>query len=364
MEVDTETFRDEPDEGKVTERETMFATLDAIEAREKAEASDEPKDDAKPEGAQPRDPAGRFANKDAAAPASTGKADQPATGATEPQAAGAAPAAIEAPQSWSAEAKAYWASLSPDAQKYIAQREGDVHKQITSQGERLKAYETLEPVIAPRRAALAATYGNEAAALQQLFAISDFASSDPHGFVQWYAGQRGIDLRTLIQSHQQPQQQQPMDPQLAAALQRQNELEQRVAAREQAEYAREASTVQAEVDAFSKDKPYFDEVRPIMAQIIANGLVNTMDEAYDRAIWALPNIRERMLADKATADRAAAEKADAEAKAKADAEAKERARAAARAGRVNVSSKGAGASPSPPKDIRRLMEETYDALNA
>ncbi len=363
--VDTETFRN--DETK-DERATMEAVMDRLEAEEKAERDRVKAEDVQPEptetpaepttGAQPRDEVGRFAAKKAAEAAAK-SADQPKAASPEPS-----QTAIEAPQSWSAAEKAKWATLPPDLKAYIAQREGEAHKQISTMGERLKEVDSLEPVIGPRRMALAAEYGSVAAAFQQLFAASDFATRDPAGFIRMIAERRGIDLRALI-PQQAPQPQVPADPYVAATMRHQAELDRRLSAFEQQKQQAEIAQITDEIETFGRDKPYFAEVRATMAELIGNGFVGTLEDAYDRSIHGLPEIRERVWADRLAAEKAATEKAAAEAKAKAEADAKERAHAAARRGRVNVTSSGGGVSPSRERgNLREQLESAYDSIEA
>src|SRR5687767_37612 len=94
-----------------------------------------------------RDDAGKFAAKNPAeqaadAPPVNENADQTA----ESQVEQAAPA-IDAPLSWSAEQKAKWASVPPDLQTYISQRDKESHDAITRAGQQIKAFEPIRNVI-------------------------------------------------------------------------------------------------------------------------------------------------------------------------------------------------------------------------
>jgi hypothetical protein len=80
---------------------------------------------------------------------------------------------------------------------------------------------------------------------------------------------------------------------------------------------REQASVEAELKAFQSANPHFDAVREDMGRMIQAGIVNTLQDAYDRAIWARPDIRQRILADQRAADEA--KRAEAAAKVSADA---------------------------------------------
>lgn len=60
-------------------------------------------------------------------------------------------------------------------------------------------YDVIEKsILGPRRAAFAAEGTNPIVALNQLFAMSDFAGRDPGAFVLWYADQQKLDLDKLL----------------------------------------------------------------------------------------------------------------------------------------------------------------------
>lgn len=294
-----------------------------------------------------RDGSGRFTMKDGAE-APTEITDQPATVAAEtvPEAP-----SIEPPQSWSAEARAKWDALPPDLRTYIAQREGEAHKAITSAGERAKQFEALDSVLAPRRQALAQTYGSEAAAIQQLLQLSDYAAQDPAGFVQWFAQSRGINLPGV--------QQQPgnaPDP-VAPLYQEIQGLKQTIAQREAAE-------TEAQIRTFAEAKgpdgqplrPHFDDVRADMGRMINAGLAKGLDDAYAKAIRANDAVWAKVQA----AEAATKAKAEAEAAAKRQAEAAKAAAEAKRAAGGNVRSTGAvTGSPGKAATMRETMEAAY-----
>ena len=70
--------------------------------------------------------------------------------------------------------------------------------------------------------------------------------------------------------------------------------------------------MKSELDAFvnAKDESgnlkhaYFDDVKEEMRKLFAAGLVNNFDDAYNRAIWAVDSVREKMIAERAKNDMA------------------------------------------------------------
>jgi hypothetical protein len=282
--------------------------------------------------------------------------DQPETPPAET--APAAPS-IEPPASWSAEAKAKWTTLPPDVQRVIADRESEAHKAITGMGEKAKFAEQLEEVLGPRRQALAASFGSEAAALKQLFALSDFASNDPAGFAQWFAQQHGLNFG---QTNAPAQPQGPQDP---ATDRRLRAIEQTVSQQQQA--AMDAD-IRSFADAKAPDgaplRPHFEAVRAQMGRIIGAGLATTLEDAYEQAVLINKDVRAKIEADKA----AAAAKAAAEAEAKRREEAAKAAAEARKAASVNVRSTGSpSGSPAKPANMRdtmRAVAEKYYGAGA
>lgn len=115
--------------------------------------------------------------------------------------------------------------------------------------------------------------------------------------------------------------------------------------------------MQAEAEAniaqFSKDKPLMqnDEVRQEMGRLINAGICSTVPEAYDRAIYGLPAIREQVLAEQQA-------KAETERKQKAQAEA-ERAKTAS----VQVKGAPTGGAQSASLKAKDRRGQLAEALN-
>jgi len=270
-------------------------------------------------------------------PAETKLADQPQAEVSEP-----ATPAIEAPQSWSAEARAQWAKLPPEAQKYIAQRESDAHKAITSQGEKVKAFEPFDQISSRYKPVFDRHGVKPHEAFETLLRAHSKLEQDPISGLVQVGLSYGIDLRPLLNGNtvHQP------DPRVQALEQTVFQLTQQHHQREQQAQAAEQAQANTQIAEFAKDKPYFEEVRSFMGQLIALEQATTLQQAYDMATHANPVIRERILSDQR---KAAETKRAEEAKAKAD--------EARKSGRVNVRS--GTAQPSP-----RSMDEDIEALAA
>jgi hypothetical protein len=242
---------------------------------------------------QPRGPDGKFAPKGA-------PAEQPGT-VTGTEQQGQQPAAVQAPRGID---PTVFAALPAETQQQVASTMATVEQQAA----RYQGYEQLEQVIGPRRQAWAINGVSEAQAVNQLLAISDFATQSPPDFIQWYAGQHGIDLSALVQ--QSAASDQFVDPavqelreqvnrltgQLTNMTQGQQQAQHNSLVNLTAEFASEAGTDGKPL------RPYFGELHmlPFIQQVKAENPNasprDVLSTAYDRACWATPAVREKMLA--------------------------------------------------------------------
>jgi hypothetical protein len=141
-----------------------------------------------------------------------------------------------------------------------------------------------------RRDALSMQYGGVDRALEQLFALSDFAARDPNGFVRHFAQQRGVNLSQLMQPQAQGQQQE-VSPQQAIAAMVQQEIERRDVDRLYNEFAGQA-------DLEHRNDP---QVRTTMAALLAANQARDYRSAYEMAVRAHPDLGPKWAAAQAAA---------------------------------------------------------------
>lgn len=303
-----------------------------------------------------RDDGGRFASKDtgqepeAETPAPEAvTTDQPAAEEPEP----AAPA-IEPPNAWSAEMKAKWATLPPDAQAYIAQREGEAHKAITRAGEERQAFEPYRNVIESHRDVFQRNgYGERphegvAAMLQ----IERALQANPVGTIGIIAKAYGVDLSRLAGGQPPAGQQPPTDPRYAALEGRLNQLTGHLQAQHMEAESRAKAELAQTITEFSKDKSDWSELEDtVVGQIVSiralspkKGHAEVLKEAYAAAQRIHPEVSKRLAEE--------ARKAEEVRKAEEAKKAAEKARAA---GSVNV--KGTPAAGGKPKTMDETIEE-------
>jgi hypothetical protein len=282
-------------------------------------------------------PDGKFVSpngKAADAPADPDSVVQPPSEVVEP-----AKPAIDPPNSWTAEAKAHWAKLPPEAQTYIAQREGEAHKAITSYGDRLKSYEPFDQIITQHKDEFARRGMQPAQAFAYLLNAQAQLDQNPIDGLVNIGLTYGIDLRPLL-AGQQGSLPAP-DPRLGQVTQELSQIKQTIQQQQQALEQQQQAEAEATLKEFAKDKPYFEEVRKLMSSFLKGEHAETLSDAYDMAVNASPKVRARIQADQ----RAAEEKKTAEAKAKAEEEAKKKVADATKSAKVNVRSTSAHPNP-------------------
>ena len=329
------------------------ATEASVEQRAEVAAPEVPD---QPSGDRPRGPDGKFLPKTADAPATA--AATPITDRAEPTAATAAPStaqAVSPPVSWSAEAKAAFAALTPAVQQAVLKREKEVSDGFAQKSAELKDWEPLKSVLGPRQHALAAAYGSVANGIQTLFSLSDYAEKDAHGFIKWFAQQRGIDLSSLAGTPAgQPQA--SADPTIAALQQQIASLNQQLTGFTQSQEQAQQAELTRQIEAFKADPKnvHFEAVRAEMAALMQGGRAKDLQDAYDKAVYANPETRRLVMEEQRAAEQA---QRDAE-----------NARAAAEARRIrdtNQATTGVtGASPSKARKWDETMDEKHKALSA
>jgi len=290
-----------------------------------------------------------------------------------------------APEGWSKEAKAEAAKVPPAVQAAITKRETDMAKGVAEIKQR---YADMDQAIQPRVDLIRKHGHTPAQAVNQLFTWFEALANRPDQAFPALMQSFRWDPRALL-AHVQPAakepgaegEQQPAGDVPPAVQDYINKMELRQQQLEQAvtqKFGHLENTFAEQSFAktndvlrnWSKDKPHFEDVRMAMAHFIGSGLVPPLengsadlDKAYDMALYAMPDVRSKVLAEqsaKATADR----------KAKAEAEKKAQQAAADKARKTGLSITGGapgaavasqGKKPKS-KSVRESIEEARREL--
>jgi len=223
---------------------------------------------------------------------------------------------LEAPRSWTGPMKEKWATLPPDVQAEITRRENDVHKMVTSSEGELRLGRELKDVITPYMPIIQAEGGTPATAVQSLLNTAyQLRTGTPERkaqLIQEIANTYGVDLGHLTQG------QQPQDNyvrQLQMEIQNLKQTLNPQAIIGQLQEQQETARLMSDIEAFKSNpaNKHFETVKAAMAPLLSSGQAKDLQEAYDMACWANPNIRSTLLQTQ-EAEKAAKRKAEMDAK--------------------------------------------------
>ena len=197
---------------------------------------------------------------------------------------------ISAPNSYTKEAKDWFGTLPHEHQKYLAEREKQYEQGLSRARNQ---YNWVDKVYNDRKDALLAQgYQTPQDYINDLVLISDALNKDP-----------AQTLELLKQNYNVNAAQNQNE----SALQKQVQtLSQMVSEQQNYLQQQENNRVKSEYDAFinAKDEngnlkhAYFDDVKEEMAKLFNAGLVNNFEDAYNRAIWSVESVRNKIIADK------------------------------------------------------------------
>lgn len=247
-----------------------------------------------------------------------------------------------APEAFSKEAKAEWAKVPSTVQAAVLKREADVAKGV----EELKGrYRDIDAALAPHLPAIRQHGHTPGQAVNQLFAWFQALGTNPDVAFPALAKSFGWGgPRAAAEQPVQPDGSQP-EGEVSPAVQKYiNDMQTKLSQIEQTfgqqltgltqTFQQQSEQKTNEILAnWSKDKPHFESVRQLMAQLIQSGATPLkngqvdLDGAYDMALYANPEIRKAVLAEQQKAA-VAARKVKAAADLKAQEEAAVKARRA------------------------------------
>ena len=220
----------------------------------------------------------------------------------------AAPPAVEQPEikppsSWKPEAKEAFIkaergeALTPQEIKVLTaeaqRRENDFFKgveEFKGHAQKARAY---EQAIAPYRNTIQNLGVDEPAAIAALLqADHTLRYADPATKAQYFgqlAQQYGIDLGQV----QQPQQ---LDPQVQYLQQQMSALRQQQMMWQNSIQQQEQEKAHNQLGEFSNSgKTHFEAVRNDMADLLESGKAQSLEQAYEMAIWMRPDIRQTLV---------------------------------------------------------------------
>ena len=289
---------------------------------------------------------------------------------------------VAAPAAWTKEAKAAWAELPPAVQQAVVKREADVQKGV----DELKAkYADIDQALAPHIPVIRQHGHTPAQAVNQLFAWFQALAVNPDAAFpalqkcfNWQPqtapaqAQPGAAAAAAPSAAEQPAGEIPVQVQQYINQMRQ-ELDQikqgfgqQLGSMQQTFASQQEAKTQEILANWAKDKPHFEKVRGLMAQLIASGAVPLkegrvdLDGAYTKAVRLDDDVFTQMQQAE-VAKKDAEMKAAAAAKKKADEDAAKAAKAASASLTPNAPGSAPGAHGKPKKG-RSVRETLLDAI--
>lgn len=267
---------------KETQRDkARSAVADAI----KQLKGDEPKSD------RQRDETGKFV------PVSAPKVEAPKESPTTENVTKASvepPKAPDAPPvSWTADAKTDWTNASPALKAAVLKREQEVSQGFAQYSEKTRQYEQVLSPLVQETQKLGIDPGE---GLQQLLTAHHALNSDPQSAIMELARQYKVDLAELVSN---PPAQRRNDPAFSQVTHEVNSLKNQLDAIKQ-------ERVSGFVEEFASKNPHFNDVADDIQRFIPEIRYSNpgasekqiLQEAYDRATWLNPNVREKLIAEK------------------------------------------------------------------
>lgn len=257
------------------------------------------------------------------------------------------------PLSWKKDYHEVWSKADPRLQEYAYQREEQMRRGVEPLLQAKQFADSIQEAINPYLNTITGLGLKPEQAIASLMkADHTLRTSDPdtrYNYFMQLANEYGINL----QGAQPAAAQTGYDPTIFALKNELANVRGEVLTWKQQQEAAEQAVLANEIDSFAQTAEYFDEVYQEMAKILQSGQAQTLEQAYDKAVWGDKNLRERVLS---------AQQAEQAAKVAAE---KNRAAKAARAAAVSVRSATPGVNTAPKaKDRRSLLEEAFEENNA
>lgn len=287
-------------------------------------------------------------------PATSSEPETPAKPAatTETQTQTAPVEAKKAPQSWSAADRAHWDKIPPEVQAVITRREEEAHRGITAMGQEASFGKRINEIVTPYLPIIRAEGGTPEGAvrdlLQTAYVLRTANPEQKTALFRQIATQYGVDLSAVAQGAPE------VNPEVQALRQELAQVKGYIASGEQQQHQQVQVQAQQVIDAFAADakNEFYEQVKPLMGQLLVSGQASTMQDAYDKACWAVPDVRSTILS-----------RQQAEAEAKRAAEAKAKADAKRRAGGSISGSPGApvttGTTANPNLSLRDELKQAF-----
>lgn len=203
---------------------------------------------------------------------------------------------MNAPAAYTNEFKEKFKTWPQEARKQIIEREKQVERGFSDFGNKINAYKYIDDAFNGRQERLKqGGYNSAKEWIEGLAQIDDAFAENPQATLKALAQYYGINPTANENNNAN------------------NELENKVNRLQALVTQQQQAAMQKQVDDFVNAKddagqakhPYFEDVRQEMAALLGKGICQTLEEAYEKCIWANESVRDKLIASKQAADLAA-----------------------------------------------------------
>ncbi len=202
------------------------------------------------------------------------------------------PTVKTAPKTWPKEMHEHWGKVDPKVQEYLEKREKQMLEGLDQYKGAAQYGKVLQEVIAPFQATLQAKGLDAPRAVQSLLQAHQRLTSGTPEQRQAAYRQLGENLGfTTGPTTTEPTA--PIDPTVKQLQEQFQQIQQVLTAQQQEAFTAARTKASQEVEAFASDpkNALFDECYEDIVKFIKAG--DSLQEAYDRAVWANPVTREK-----------------------------------------------------------------------
>lgn len=225
--------------------------------------------------------------------ASDGSADNPAATGDPATTANETPAdpLAEPPKTWRKEAADLWATLPPAARQEVLKREADIFKGIEGYKAEAAVGKSFREVVSPYASTLEQHGINPIAQVSELLKANHTLAfgtpAEKSALFAQIAQNYGIPLPGAAE---EPAYVDPAVKDLQTQIQ---SLQSRLSNEDKQRQTQAVAERTREIEAFAADpaNPHFDAVSNDMVTFIKGGVCKTLQEAYEKAVWANPVTR-------------------------------------------------------------------------
>ena len=200
---------------------------------------------------------------------------------------------LTAPASYTNEMKDLFPTLPLNVRKYLTERESQMEKGMSSKNNQLQSYKWVDHVFLPQDIQ-ALGYRNAQECAAGLMNVVRNLYSNPTqtlAYLNETYGQPAVQHNNNDSSKDFQNRMMSMQQQLDEQNAYLRSLQQNAAN----EHLRQF--VSAKDDKGNPKYPYYEQAKPAMIKLLKSGLCQSLEDAYERAIWLSSDIRDKMIAE-------------------------------------------------------------------